>query len=106
MQTMDTAKLKWMPVSSAATQINRSERQIRRYINAGKISASSFPGTKMKYVDIAELKAFLNGQVKCKGCPITFERSGKKKYHDTACQQRHYARMRRERCCEIHSEKR
>ncbi len=106
MQTMDTAENKWMLVSSAATQINRSERQIRRYINAGKISVSSFPGTTMKYVDIEELQAFINEKVKCKGCSAMFERSGKKEYHNTACKKKNHARMRRERRREIHSEKR
>lgn len=93
MQTMDI-KTKWLPISLAARTVERTTRQIYRYIKAGHVSVASFSGTNLMFVDMDELRAFLDEKVQCKGCSIKFSREGKKQYHSVQCWERHYAKKR------------
>lgn len=95
MLTLDTKGLTWIPVSLAARQVDRSSRQIYRYIKDRNISAATFSGSQMTFVDIDELRAFLGESVQCAGCSVVFKRSGKRKYHSPKCRLNHYATKRR-----------
>ena len=96
MLTLDTKKMKWIPVSLAAKEVGKSQRQIYRYIKARHVSVASFSDSSMTFVDIEELKEYLCERIKCAGCSVVFKRSGKKKYHSLECRMLHYQPERRD----------